>query len=149
MTAVASVTLKNAAAAMSALMLTILAVAGILIYLDFVGLSFLYLIVMGAGAAGLYIVALRKKKESLEPIRLESQPRTSPYFIMALMVFTGSLFLIAHTDVWQYAVDVRTISFTALWQAVINNYTLPIFCLTAFILILSLIVILKFRREGG
>lgn len=134
---------------MSALIMTILSVAGILIYLDFMELALFYLILMGVGAAGLFISARRKIKESSEPIRLESQPRTSPYFIMALIVFTGSLYLIAHTDVWQYAAEVRTISFESILYAVMYHYTIPIICLAAFILIFSLLAILKCRQEGA
>ena len=146
-TAIASVTLKRAVPVITALMLTILAVAGILMYLKFIGLAFVYLIVLGGVATSWFFGIRKKNNQSSEIIRLESQPRTGRYFIMALLVFIGSLFLIAHTDVWQYSAEVKTSSFTQLLNALINNYILPVICLLGFVLILSLLAFLQRKRE--
>jgi len=141
--AIAAVSVKKAFPAVTALVMSILAVAGVLAYLDFWELSFLYLVFTGTLAAGFLIAIHQKNRAPSEKVRLESQTRTGWYFVLALLIFTGCLYLIAHTQVWQYAAEIRSASFSELVNLLAKSYVIPLTVMAIFVLSLALIMIFK------
>lgn len=147
--AVGTVTIKKAAHAVAAFAVANLAVAGILAYLRFIVLGLTYMIIMSGSALTVYLAVRKANANSSDAIKLELFPRTGVYFIAALLVFTGTLFLIAHTEVWQYAVDVQNFTFPKLLETVKTKYLLPFFFSLAMLFALSVIVSYGIKQKDN
>ncbi len=143
------VTLKKAGRIFLSLGLNSLAITGLLLHLDFVGLAFVYLTLVALAAMIIYFALRRKINPVLVSFPFDMHSRTSWYFIVSLLIFTGCLFLIAHTEVWQYAIEERTTTFGELWSSLIGSYSLLMIFAAVFVTLMAFILFKKHRQRDS
>ncbi len=138
--AISAVTIKKAVGAIAALAVNFLAMAGIFVYLDFISLSIFYFLIVGGAIFTLFFPFIQKFNSTNEAVRFESHQKTGRYIFMAIMVFVGSLYLIAHTDVWQYASEARSISISKVLDTIKSGFEAPFLFTITFLFLLLLII---------
>ncbi|HEX2897944.1 MAG TPA: hypothetical protein VHP63_07845 [candidate division Zixibacteria bacterium] len=138
--AILAVTLRKAVWSILALAVSLLAVAGVFIYLEFVSLAIFYLLIIGGALLAIYFPFIQKQNSSGEAARFESHPKNGKYIFTAFMVFVGSLYLIAHTEVWQYASEARSISFSKVLETIKSGFEAPFLFTITFLCLLLLII---------
>jgi len=138
--AISAVTLKKAVGAIGALAVNFLAIAGIFVYLDFVSLSIFYFLVVGGAMFTLFFPFIQKFDSTNEAVSFESHQKIGRYIFMAILVFVGSLYLIAHTEVWQYANEARLITLSKVLDTIKTGFEAPFLFTITFLFLLLLII---------
>lgn len=141
--AVLAVTIKKAVWSICALAVNITAAAGIFLYLEFISLAIFYFLIVGGALFFLYFPFVKIKNSSDKTAVFESHQKKGKYIFTAFMVFVGPLYLIAHTDVWQYASEIRSISISKVLETMKTGFEAPFLFTITFIVLLILIITTK------
>lgn len=147
--AMGAVTLKKPLQVLSSVALNTAAVAGLMMYLGYVGFGILYLTVAAVAAVILYLVLGKKLFLHSQHLQFQTDERAGKYFIAALLIFAGCLALIANTGVWRYASAERSPSLAEFWRSLLENHSLLMIFAAVFITLLAFIMLSKSRQEAN
>ncbi len=147
--AMGAVTLRKALPVYSCAALNTAAVAGLMMYLGYVGFAVLYLTLVAAAGAIMYFALGKKTFLHPQLLHIQTHERAGGYFVAALLVFACCLALIANTGVWRYAGEEWSPSLAELWPSLFGNDFLLSVLAIVFITLLAFIMLSKSRPKAG
>ena len=144
--AIGSVALKKKNNALAATIVTTFSVGAILVYLGYYSIAVLYLILVG-GTSVLFLKLYRPGASSADIAdKFKRNPRPILNIFLSVLIFTGILFIISRTNVWQYETTPVKISFSEMLAPFVENYLLLSILTVTFILITAILFLVSIKK---
>jgi NADH:ubiquinone oxidoreductase subunit 6 (subunit J) len=142
-----SVTAKNYYHALNGLSVLSASVAVFLLRFGYYFTAVVYVLCCGAIILFLFRSATQVGQSCQEENKLTLHPAAYLNLLLSLFVFAGCLYLISHTDVWQYRQDSAELSASQVLKGLFGVNQILLIIASSFLVVLLVLLIINLKRK--